>query len=77
VRTTSTPVLSTHLYELYDGGTYPEVAVIALLMVATTAVGAAATIALGGRSPADTRRPRRRLWKRPPAGSTTARSVEG
>ena len=49
LRSVRTQVLGTLLYDYYSAGTYPEVAVMGLLMVGITAVGVAITLFVGGR----------------------------
>lgn len=50
VRSPRTQVMGTVLYEFWSQGVYPQVAVMALVMVFTTAVGVAIALALGGRN---------------------------
>jgi iron(III) transport system permease protein len=51
VRTGSTNVMGTVLYDLWEGnGSYPQVAVMALLMVAITCVGVMISLKSGGTS---------------------------
>ena len=48
VRSASVQVVGSVLYGQYVGGSYPEVTVLALVMVAMTAVGVAIMLAAGG-----------------------------
>jgi iron(III) transport system permease protein len=48
VRSIRTQVMGSLLYDVFTGGIYPQVAVIALLMVVVTTVGVAIAIAIGG-----------------------------
>lgn len=48
VRSARTNVLGAELYEAYRVGLYPQVAVVALIMVAVTAAGVAVALACGG-----------------------------
>lgn len=48
VRSASVQVVGSVLYDQYAGGSYPDVAVLALLMVAMTALGVAIMTAVGG-----------------------------
>jgi iron(III) transport system permease protein len=48
VRSVNTRVLGAELYEAYRVGLYPQVAVIALVMVGVTLVGVTAALAVGG-----------------------------
>ena len=48
VRAANTQVMGTLLYEYYTGGLYPDVAVVALLMVVVTAAGVFAALLVGG-----------------------------
>lgn len=49
VRTADTQVIGTLLYDYYTVGNYPQVAVVALLMVVITTVGVALAVAVGGK----------------------------
>jgi iron(III) transport system permease protein len=48
VRSSTTQVMGTVLYDYWGNGTYPLVAAIALVMAAVTAVGVILAIILGG-----------------------------
>lgn len=50
VRSPGSQVMGTKLYEFWENGVYPEVAVMSLLMAAVTGVVLALTLAIGGRS---------------------------
>jgi iron(III) transport system permease protein len=50
VRSPGTQVMGTKLYEFWENGVYPEVAVMSLVMTIVTAVVLAITLAIGGRS---------------------------
>ena len=53
VRSANTQVVGSVLYDQYSGGSYPNVAVLALLMVGLTAAGVAVMLAVGGSSVLD------------------------
>ncbi len=48
VRSTRTQVIGSVMYDVWTGGTYPPVAVLALLMVLVTVIGVAAAVWAGG-----------------------------
>jgi iron(III) transport system permease protein len=48
VRSSRTQVVGTILYEYYTGGLYPDVAVVALIMVVVTAIGVFGALTIGG-----------------------------
>ncbi|MFC8043549.1 ABC transporter permease [Nocardia sp. NPDC057353] len=50
VRASTTQVMGTLLFDLWQNGSYPLVAAMALLMTAVTTVGVAAAMAVGGRN---------------------------
>lgn len=48
VRSSQTQVMGSILYDIYTGGLYPQVAVMALIMVVVTMAGVGAAMAIGG-----------------------------
>ncbi|ROZ99139.1 iron ABC transporter permease [Gordonia sp. OPL2] len=50
VRASTTQVMGTLLYDMWQNGSYPQVAAMALLMTAVTTVGVGAAMAVGGRN---------------------------
>jgi iron(III) transport system permease protein len=48
VRSPTTQVIGSIMYDLWTTGTYPHVAVLAIIMVAVTMIGVAAAAAIGG-----------------------------
>ncbi|MET4166686.1 iron(III) transport system permease protein [Gordonia terrae] len=50
VRASTTQVMGTLLYDMWQNGSYPQVAAMALLMTAVTTVGVGAAMVVGGRN---------------------------